>query len=348
MKQISMRELMMGLGVTLSVTACADPHHVKMSESRTLAVVSHEISVKALGAKGDGQSDDTQAFVAAIRQAASQNATVYIPAGVYMLNKISLPSHTHLRGDGAASVLKPMQDGAPDLLDAVSYSPAAEVSDISLRQLRFQGNAVGAGFNEFSPLLRLMGVQHISIDQCQFVGFRGDGIYLGAQRQEQYVQHNRDITIRNSTFDGVNHQNRNAISVIDGENMLIEHNTFMHTSRADMPGAIDFEPNHQGFEVVRNIRIQHNRFSDIGGNSGAIVFTVHAKDAEVPPTGLVVSDNQIDGAGTGIYVGYSRMDDKVQKPVTVDIRLDRNTMSNVKTPLKTYNLQPNSIPGANF
>lgn len=57
-------------------------------------------NVKEHGAKGDGQTDDTAAFKAAIAKAGGKGA-VLIPAGKYKLSShFVLPSHTVLRGEG--------------------------------------------------------------------------------------------------------------------------------------------------------------------------------------------------------------------------------------------------------
>lgn len=61
------------------------------------------ISVKDFGAVGDGSTDDTDAFVAAIAHAYSLGGgTVYIPSGVYMTDPISMQgfSNITLRGAG--------------------------------------------------------------------------------------------------------------------------------------------------------------------------------------------------------------------------------------------------------
>ena len=59
-------------------------------------------NVKELGAKGDGKTDDTAAFAAAIAQATKTPGAVLIPAGHYMLSKqLVLSDGVVLRGEGA-------------------------------------------------------------------------------------------------------------------------------------------------------------------------------------------------------------------------------------------------------
>ena len=70
------------------------------------------ISVKEFGAKGDGVTDDTQAFYDCISYAIENNKAVYVPKGVYILthkiltfNLLDEQSFV-MKGDGASSILK--------------------------------------------------------------------------------------------------------------------------------------------------------------------------------------------------------------------------------------------------
>ena len=71
-----------------------------------------EVSVKDFGAKGDGETDDTQAFYDCISYAIENNKSVYVPKGVYILthkiltfNLLDNQSFV-MKGDGASSILK--------------------------------------------------------------------------------------------------------------------------------------------------------------------------------------------------------------------------------------------------
>ncbi|MDA8088630.1 MAG: glycosyl hydrolase family 28-related protein [Nitrospiraceae bacterium] len=65
------------------------------------------INVKALGAQGNGRSDDTRAIQAALDRAAwIPGGRVYLPAGIYRVGPLFFPSDVIIEGDGAATVLK--------------------------------------------------------------------------------------------------------------------------------------------------------------------------------------------------------------------------------------------------
>jgi len=60
-----------------------------------------EIDVRDHGAAGDGSTDDTAAFVNAMKS----GTDIYVPPGTYLVNEILLPDTTNLHGSGAASVI---------------------------------------------------------------------------------------------------------------------------------------------------------------------------------------------------------------------------------------------------
>ncbi|CAB5082867.1 Pectate lyase superfamily protein [Burkholderia cenocepacia] len=72
------------------------------------------VSVRQFGAKGDGVTDDTAAFQAALNAGLM---TLYVPAGTYLLGKLVMPSTVGfvLYGDGTSSVLV-QKAGAGSLL----------------------------------------------------------------------------------------------------------------------------------------------------------------------------------------------------------------------------------------
>lgn len=80
-----------------------DQNSVNVARSNeTLSIPEDTVSVRQFGAKGDGITDDTAAFVAAI----SSGKAVYVPTGNYRINKvITLANDLIMYGDGNGSVL---------------------------------------------------------------------------------------------------------------------------------------------------------------------------------------------------------------------------------------------------
>ena len=60
------------------------------------------VNVKAFGAKGDGQADDS----AAVQRAMQAGAAVWFPAGIYIVGNLKLKDGQTLAGEGRGSVLR--------------------------------------------------------------------------------------------------------------------------------------------------------------------------------------------------------------------------------------------------
>ena len=168
--------------------------------------------------------------------------------------------------------------------------------DVPKGQVRFK--------HEFQHLISLNGVRNAVIQDLNLTGARGDAIYIGAGISGSNKNiHNNNILIKNNTINGVNSDNRNGISVVHGSAITIEGNTIVDTSRSDMPGAIDIEPD-QPFHHVQDIHILNNKIT--GGKAGAGLISIYLGDGNKQTGGLfVVAGNKIDGtltANAGIFV----------------------------------------------
>ena len=59
------------------------------------------LNIRDFGAKGDGQTDDTAALLAAMEAATKEYGTVYFPAGNYCIHPVKVPSHITLLGNSS-------------------------------------------------------------------------------------------------------------------------------------------------------------------------------------------------------------------------------------------------------
>lgn len=245
--------------------------------------------------------DDTQALIRALEA----GGTAYCPAGqgsgpngVYLLRSVPLRSGTTITGDGEQTVLR-LAHGARTALSGIS-STDAPLEGIVLRDLRIEGRVDETGFQEHWNLVWLSGVSGVIIERVQFVGFAGDGLYLGAEfagvdREPRVI---RDIVIRDCVFDGVNNDNRNAISVTGGSGITIDRCQFKRCTRPNMPGPIDFEPDEFPFYQLAGLRVTNCRFEDCGGNVGQIALVIPTIVAV--PRNVQISGNSFKGYhGTG-------------------------------------------------
>ena len=109
---------------------------------------------------------------------------------------------------------------------------------------------------EWRHALSLRGCENVLVEDLTLAESGGDGIYLGVGPGGKT---NRNISIRKVICDG---NNRQGISVITAENLLIEDTALLNTRGTAPQAGIDFEPNLPGERLVncvlRNCRSENN------------------------------------------------------------------------------------------
>ena len=268
------------------------------------------VSVKDFGATGDGVTNDT----AAVQLAVNSAYNIIFPAGAYLLDTITVRDKTQWFGMGDASELRQntVSGASFGLFHADSLSSSTFLDGLRISNLKIVGKVATLGFEQHTYLVSLNGVSDVLIDNCTLEGFRGDAIYLGSSPTDGPERHNKNVIIQGNHFDGVNNDNRNAISIIDGTNIKILNNSFINCTRSNMPGAIDLEPNAHAFHVIKDVLIQGNTFDNIGGNVGVISMEINAV---VPlPTNIKILNNIFRGAVTS--TGHAEIDINVFRIVT--------------------------------
>ena len=307
------------------------------------------VSVKDFGAVGDGVADDTAAIQAAVTAAAA----VYVPAGTYVVNVVTLDANTEIYGDGAASIIKQSASfvgGSQGSLYANSGSAGSQVNNIIIRDLRVEGTNISAPtFSEFKHLVSLNGVRNALVENVQFIGFQGDGLYIGSGINGGDERHNTNVIVRNCFFDGINKENRNGVSAIDCNGLLVDGNYFTRCTKSTMPGAIDIEPDAQIFHIVRDIKIVNNKFFDIGGNLGAISFYLPGIAYTNFPRGFLVQGNHIDTcAANGVVFSYNVVGGVTESTGNFAVKILDNTVVNSTRPFEIPNAKDVLIEGNSF
>jgi hypothetical protein len=275
-----------------------DPAGTGAVPTTVQAKLRETVSVKDFGAVGNGVADDTTPF----SNAFATGKRVYAPAGTYLLNFLNVPSNTFLYGDGDNTIIKPLTIDTRCALGADSGSSSAYIENVTIQNVKFLGDVAGSGFSEQKHLTSFNGVKNLLVQECQFIGFRGDGLYLGSGNTVGQERHNLNVTIQNCFFDGVNNDNRNGISVIDVDGLMITNNKFVRCTRSNMPGAIDVEPDGFVFHVVKNITISDNYFDTVRNG----ITITNADNLTEPFFGFTIQNNYIKNAtNEGISVGFS-------------------------------------------
>ena len=244
------------------------------------------MSVLDFGAKCDGNPANAKVDSAALTAAIAAAAHVRIPATANcVLDNVALPSNTEIAGIGATASISVPETARYALSANAGTGGTANIADnvhdITIRGLNFRGTAdtsktdylTNSGDFEHHFMLNLNAVSKVLVLNNIFTAWLGDAIYIGSSNQSNLERHNTDVRIDGNVFDGVNKQNRNAVSLIDVDGAKVTNNVFKHTSAPNMPGAIDMEPNpHNAFAIMQNITISGNTFDDIGGDVGAIAL----------------------------------------------------------------------------
>ena len=262
--------------------------------------IANTLNVTQFGANGKDDKDDTIAFQkCADRLASLGGGTMEIPLGTYHISHVKFfgKKYSNITIKGNGSTIKQIVPKKRTSVDNGKWLTFAErkgadgcfvfdaqvnyqthdnlsIKNITIENLKFYSDVVNNKFDELLHQISAHGVSNFKVKNCQFIGFLGDGIAINASTDYKLFRnaYNKDIEITNCLFDGINNDNRQAISIYYSDGFLINNCVFKNITRPDMPGAIDVEPN-DNLQVVRNGRITNCSFENIGG-LGAICFVL--------------------------------------------------------------------------
>lgn len=256
------------------------------------------ITVYSYGAIGSDTNDDTNALQKSVDYLASKNGgTLIIPKGTYYVSHLYFLSKKYsnitIKGDDAIilqtipNTRKSMVNGqfktfanrlGADgcfLFDAQvsdQKNDANSIKNIKISGLTFKSDVEKYGFDELLHQISAHGVSNFVIDNCKFIGFFGDAIAIngGTDFTKNRNAYNKDIKIKNCSFDGVNKDNRQGISIYYADGFVIDNCHFKNITRDGMPGAIDIESD-SPTNVSRNGIISNCTFQNIGGISAIVI-----------------------------------------------------------------------------
>ena len=143
--------------------------------------------------------------------------------------------------------------------------------------------------SEFRHALRFMSCKNVLVEGLYVLESGGDGIVFGVDYDKDPEQVNMNVTVRNVVCDG---NNRQGISIISAENLLIENSDFINTYGTAPSAGIDLEPNMEGDRLV-NCQVRNCRFKNNAG-SGIEVYTVKLT-AKSRPVSILIEECQTYG-----------------------------------------------------
>ncbi|MGE8526362.1 hypothetical protein [Chryseobacterium rhizosphaerae] len=258
------------------------------------------LNVKNYGATSNDNIDDTSAFQKCIDILAKNNGgTMIIPKGTYHISHLKFfgKSYSNIKIIGEKATIQQITrndrvsvhnglfktfaeryaaDGCFVFDAQVSNQKddSRSIKNIKISGLTFISNVEKKGFDELSHQISAHGVSGFTVENCNFIGFLGDGIAINAGTDLDVFKYayNKNVNITNCNFDGVNKDNRQGISIYYCDGFIINKCNFKNTTRDDMPGAIDIEPN-EDTQVSRNGIISNCTFENIGGISSIVIHT---------------------------------------------------------------------------
>ncbi|WP_217965385.1 glycosyl hydrolase family 28-related protein [Candidimonas humi] len=224
-----------------------------------------------------GEQDATEMM----QQAINNYSRIVLPEGRFAIDTRTLVLRDGVQivgaGQGRTIIQSKGTFGAFGILGADSGNGdvARNLKNIKISDLTIDGHVEELGYQPFTHLLSLHGVSDALIERVAFIGFRGDGIYLGSGVRAKQERHNLRVTIRDCVFDGIAKRNRNGLSCMDCDTLLVENSVFRNIGNPALSasvGAIDFEPNSKA-NIYRNVLIRNCKFSNIDTkNTAAITF----------------------------------------------------------------------------
>lgn len=244
----------------------------KRSESRKLhSPTADTLDVKALGATGDGQTDDTEAL-RQIFQNAKSGQVIFFPAGTYNLSGEILIRQQGLTlfGAGDASIIRFTNSND---LNAQYGRRTGMINlyndDITLHDLTFDQNFRNSGRKDGDNSLagcvliggsytgKTKATNHITVEHCTFYDYYGDALCAFQATCNDFTA--RDNHFVSAYIAGGWHaagvKGEQAISIASGDQLIIENN------RID--GALDDAI--ALHSRISNASIRNNEISTTGG-----------------------------------------------------------------------------------
>jgi polygalacturonase len=250
------------------------------------------VDVRAFGARGDGEGDDTGAFQRAVDALPARGGTVRVRAGRYRIDpvrSVRLRDGTHL--DMAADAVL---EAIPNDRERGYVLLARQVSDVRITGGRIVGDRDRHRGNrgEWGHGIQLRGASGVTIRGIRIERCWGDGICIGGARGpggRTDVIPTRDVSIADVHCIG---NRRQGLTIGRSRRVRVVNSIFAGTAGTAPQAGIDVEPDPGDF--ARDVVIEH---CTVRGNRGpGIQLYRHVE--EVAVRGCVIEKNR----GHGIIV----------------------------------------------
>jgi parallel beta-helix repeat protein len=238
-------------------------------------------------------ASDYPSIQAAIDALEGVGGAVYIPAGEHQIpEKLRVHANITVFGAGMDVTVIRLEDGAPvDHLMGNDSSTGLE--NIVIRDLTLQGPGPSDGINACCYGLKLEHLKNSLVANVAARDHGRDGFYIGYKTKNDVPEGVFDTRLSGIVATG---NGRNGLSIVQGQNILVDGGTFNNNNTNEAVAAIDLEPDPGRTSFVRQCRIVGNTVSN-NFNNGIQMYA---------EGGAIVADNAIchntisDNSGTGI------------------------------------------------
>lgn len=224
-----------------------------------------QVNVMDFGAAGNGTTDDTDAFAAAIAALPSTGGTVYVPNNDYLIDaerSIKLRSKMRLQMDLNARLL-----AKPTSSPSYSVVLGQDVQDIEVDGGQVIGERdahTGTG-GEGGMGIRIIGCTRVTLKNTFASKCWGDGFYVGGSNRNR--NQSSDVVISNVVSTG---NRRQGLSITNAHTVKVYDSEFSDTHGTAPQCGLDIEPNAEdatgGFArdiYIENVVFKNNASSGV-------------------------------------------------------------------------------------
>jgi hypothetical protein len=218
---------------------------------------------------------------------------VYIPAGEHFVpEKLRVHSNITVFGAGMDQTIIRFEPGV-EKDHMISNDSGSGYENIVIRDLTLQGDGPDDGINDCCYGLKLENVVSSFVIGVSSRDHGRDGFYLGYKHIDGVPM---GVYVSRVSGCHASGNGRNGLSIVQGENNVIDGGTFENNNTNELVAAIDLEPDPYPDGLVRGNKILNNTVQD-NANNGIQMWA--AGDAIVAENAICY--NTISGNdGTGI------------------------------------------------
>ncbi|GAB2564370.1 right-handed parallel beta-helix repeat-containing protein [Dyella jejuensis] len=284
------RRKLFAAAVSLAFAAVALPASATnwWTTTPTVSIGSTVLNVRNFGAMGNGVSDDTAAFQAAINALPSSGGTIVVPTGNYMINAlqgINLRSHTRLSLWGTAYL-----KAIPNNADRYWIVKAWNVNNVEIEggyfvgeRTQHQGTTGQWGYD-----INIEGSSNVYVHDTTLSNSWGDGILVGGTGSGSTVVVSTGVTLNRVTS---SNNRRQGLTIAPATQVYVVNSSFTDSNGTAPQAGIDIEPQTQG--TTQQVRLENTTLSGNAGNG----LEVHEYVSSLALNGITAENNK----GYGVY-----------------------------------------------